>query len=929
MSSKSQRMMQARRAADGRTKRAGGIWRALLASLVLLVAPATLAAQETQVVEFTAGWNLMAVSVDPVDPDPSVVFADLELASELESLWTYDTASGSWSRYPAATVGYPEITEIVAGKGYWIKVLTGDVDLVVEGDPLAAGESDLESGWNLMGVATDEAHAYDRFFEGSDLRQLWTYDPTAGGFLGIEIDPSGVILRQDFDEVEPGRGYWALIGDTTTVMPVLGTSAPADIDVAPLVEGVTLDGRVSWDGGMPGPGDLDMARDGFYDRPRTQRGFDFGTNQVEQNLYLFNDYAWQAGASTVAAGVLRWRATISYPDPQGCPATARWLSFRIFDEESFTDLFFDELEGSLTTGTETLRLFVDRTGILPTETSCKARVHIESNGSAGFEAVRDFDVYAAVAPFDGDYEVLARIQCVDALPVGNIAGQAPVCPMGGRQADLHNPRLYVSIWEDGDGLKGVIDDYRSLLFPQKVFLSGEIFDESRGLFSLSGTANLPSTSPYNPYQDDVTREFTFFGRRSNVSDASLGPLDLTGEFRETIRGALAEPMYLAGIFDARLADSEPSGDDRVRVEDTETLDIPDGDGPGCELESVLSVTEHLILTEVDVSIAVEHTRPEDLRIAVTSPSGTEVVLRDSDPTFFRPVVYDETAAPLGDLEDFNGEMSDGDWTLCIDDQSAGETGSILDWALELRGTELYALSGQVPVVLPGAYVLITGCGVAAVAETDAGGNYSFEDLSPCDYRLTLVADGYSPETTQVRLEGGDAVVDLDTPTVIPPSTLLVNTAPTCDPLASNCGPTGDQPCVCADGHRAIFNISNLASASYGKECDANPADLSCAQAWHDSATQDVDRPPCCEGSSGNCIGTPGSCTLALGDEDTNAFLDSLGGGGSPTGTNDLGSNLTLDAPLGMPHYRLAVSLGGPIIGHASSKGQQLRIGMRR
>ncbi|WP_216211589.1 MFS transporter [Amycolatopsis aidingensis] len=55
-------------------------------------------------------------------------------------------------------------------------------------------------------------------------------------------------------------------------------------------------------------------------------------------------------------------------------------------------------------------------------------------------------------------------------------------------------------------------------------------------------------------------------------------------------------------------------------------------------------------------------------------------------------------------------------------------------------------------------VLDSGGEVAAVARTDAAGNYLVTDLPPGEY--TVVASGYPPATSQVSLHGGDAAHDV-------------------------------------------------------------------------------------------------------------------------------------------------------------------------
>eukprot|EP01095_Lingulamoeba_sp_RSL-Kostka_P016900 TRINITY_DN84_c0_g1_i1.p1 TRINITY_DN84_c0_g1~~TRINITY_DN84_c0_g1_i1.p1 ORF type:complete len:1135 (+),score=482.18 TRINITY_DN84_c0_g1_i1:299-3703(+) len=114
---------------------------------------------------------------------------------------------------------------------------------------------------------------------------------------------------------------------------------------------------------------------------------------------------------------------------------------------------------------------------------------------------------------------------------------------------------------------------------------------------------------------------------------------------------------------------------------TDTLDVPESD----------------IITEVEVSLLLQHTWISDLVIDVTSPSGTNVVLFNSDcgssdhifETFADGggdiCVDANPAAPLEPLSTFNGEDQQGTWTLHINDSVGGDSGEINDWFIRING----------------------------------------------------------------------------------------------------------------------------------------------------------------------------------------------------------------------------------------------------
>ena len=149
-----------------------------------------------------------------------------------------------------------------------------------------------------------------------------------------------------------------------------------------------------------------------------------------------------------------------------------------------------------------------------------------------------------------------------------------------------------------------------------------------------------------------------------------------------------------------------------RLEPDVPLVIPDDGGASGDMAaSTFFVPNGALLNDVDVFVDIEHPWVGDLQISLTSPSGTTIVLLD------RPgvpesvvgcssndmqVTFDDDASadledhctgsfpwfvgearPVGSLADLEGEFSEGEWTLTVSDNSAGDTGTIIDWELRL------------------------------------------------------------------------------------------------------------------------------------------------------------------------------------------------------------------------------------------------------
>lgn len=169
--------------------------------------------------------------------------------------------------------------------------------------------------------------------------------------------------------------------------------------------------------------------------------------------------------------------------------------------------------------------------------------------------------------------------------------------------------------------------------------------------------------------------------------------------------------------------------------------IPDNNQTGASVSIDVASNGFDIVGDIFVGIIVRHTWQGDLRITLTSPGGTTVVLTDrpgvpqstfgfsadnfgnpatGDPMFFDVVpfateTYDlpQVASPgianvtgswlaEGDLSNFIGENKVGVWTLTAVDNAGGDTGAIEFFSLTI---------GKVPA--PGAAALLGLGGLVA------------------------------------------------------------------------------------------------------------------------------------------------------------------------------------------------------------------------
>ena len=134
---------------------------------------------------------------------------------------------------------------------------------------------------------------------------------------------------------------------------------------------------------------------------------------------------------------------------------------------------------------------------------------------------------------------------------------------------------------------------------------------------------------------------------------------------------------------------------------TNDANLTVGPNAGTVTESVITVTDEVAISDLNVTINIEHTYTSDLDIRLIAPDGTEVILFEnvgnSNDDFLDTVLDDDASTPIedgsppftgtfspeGSLADFNGMQATGDWTLRILDEYNQDGGTLLDWSLQI------------------------------------------------------------------------------------------------------------------------------------------------------------------------------------------------------------------------------------------------------
>jgi len=150
------------------------------------------------------GWNLIGLPFAPNPSTPQDVFSAIN--TNIRTVWAYDGATGIWTYYkPGSTQG--GLTQILAGKGYWIE-LTNSATLTISGTkPPFPYNVELAIGWNLISVPkTPNPSAIQDVLAGIvvHVRTVWAYDAATGIWTYYKPGSS----QGGLTEVIEGRAYW-------------------------------------------------------------------------------------------------------------------------------------------------------------------------------------------------------------------------------------------------------------------------------------------------------------------------------------------------------------------------------------------------------------------------------------------------------------------------------------------------------------------------------------------------------------------------------------------------------------------------------------------------------------------------------------------------------------------------------------------------
>ncbi len=185
-------------------------------------------------------WNLISVPFVLFNNDPDTVFKDLE---GVDSVWTYDPATGEWLSWFPDNETEDTLTEILPGWGYWAFETLEQEILVLGGSlfsagPVTAASRDLYPGWNLIGYYGTGWQQFENMEDAEvmcgedwDFPEMYVYGDNIYCSLSSLIDTNlgfprysslwsyfncgdhvagwiGHDLFGQFNRMYAGRGYW-------------------------------------------------------------------------------------------------------------------------------------------------------------------------------------------------------------------------------------------------------------------------------------------------------------------------------------------------------------------------------------------------------------------------------------------------------------------------------------------------------------------------------------------------------------------------------------------------------------------------------------------------------------------------------------------------------------------------------------------------
>ena len=148
-----------------------------------------------------SGWNLVGVSLEPVDPSTRAVFEELLAKYGSVVIYYWNATSRQWLVWNPL-LPTPTLRELHAGMAVYVYVSGENVSVSFRMWGLPANATyRLAVGWNM--IAVTEPVSPSEFLPSVDWSMVLDYDPVTGTSRYYIRGLGGTL-----DQLVPGRGYW-------------------------------------------------------------------------------------------------------------------------------------------------------------------------------------------------------------------------------------------------------------------------------------------------------------------------------------------------------------------------------------------------------------------------------------------------------------------------------------------------------------------------------------------------------------------------------------------------------------------------------------------------------------------------------------------------------------------------------------------------
>ncbi len=727
---------------------------------------AILAGADTQTFTTLApGWNLITFQVTPSNPSPSAVWNSLP---GFQAAWTYDAATGSWSRFVKSADTARDTLEnaltgvsqapIAPGKAYWVYLGSAPASWQVNGTPPANVPGiDFQPGWNLIGIPAGTTAPFNEPVNllsvltkaGFDYDTILRWEASNQSYKHYSTANNRNTTSQEIIPLDPNAGIWANVLTPSLLKPSLVATVRSDIDIEPT-------------GNFPGLEDLNISGASAPATPKP-------VGLQDRIVFLAGEDVQTLSLSNTGGGIMLWEVQWTPVEQSGL--TVPWLTVSAsptepvaLDGNGVPIRDYKKLNGVTTVENDIVYLRLDRQnlGVGTYHGTLTLRT------TAGPDKV--YQIEAVVPGLEGEWKGFATIETVN-----------------GKRNPVPDIDLFVSFYEDSKiaGLmRGAIDSTNALLWPVDVPLIGYRQDNQGNAFQLIGAYILPpgdqNNEPFNTFDPegndadwnnnakiDATNPFPFPIHRHVALSGVLAkgnPMTgytVTGRYTEVVTGMSPQPIRLEGAFTLDRAKTIPFATRRAKAStDTgvepvivKTDAVPHAIAAGANNHAIpykVTVATELELRALSLSLNWSTLAHTNLVITLVAPSGQTLAIHNGaalNPDAFRSITFPNNRPPAGSYAAFLAGVTQtkGDWLLRI--QNNGLTPvTLANWSLRLEGQAVADIVGQVKNGANGVAnvpVTLSGFPYSQTVLTDASGNFVLTRVPIIPVNFTVTSPAFT------------------------------------------------------------------------------------------------------------------------------------------------------------------------------------------